>query len=71
MSYYGWTYGVSHFDGQRWITYTEDDGLPGNTVTCIAAAPDGALWAGTEAGTVSRFSGDTWTTWHVQDVTSR
>jgi ligand-binding sensor domain-containing protein len=80
VSYYGWTYGISRFDGESpstnlqrdaWTTYTEDDGLPSNEVTAIAVAPDGALWVGTAAGTISRFAGDAWTTYNVSDITPR
>jgi ligand-binding sensor domain-containing protein len=75
VTYYGWTDGLSHFvaadGGKPWTTYTEDDGLPSNAVTSIAVTSDGSLWAGTEAGTGSRFDGQTWTTWTVQEISSR
>ena len=75
VTYYGWSDGISHFvaaDGSKpWTTYTENDGLPSKAVTTIAAAPDGALWVGTETGTVSRFDGRTWTTWTVQEIGAR
>jgi ligand-binding sensor domain-containing protein len=71
VSYYGWTYGISHFNGETWTTYTEDDGLPSNAVTGIDVAPDGALWVATETGTISRYAGETWTTYSVQDIPSR
>jgi ligand-binding sensor domain-containing protein len=71
VTYYGWSYGISHFDRAGWTTYTEDDGLPSNAVNCIDVAPDGALWVGTAAGTLSRFAGEAWTTFTVQDIISR
>jgi ligand-binding sensor domain-containing protein len=74
-----WQGGVSRFDGETWTTYTTadglvadnnvrsiavaPDGLADNDVRSIAVAPDGALWFGTEWGGVSRFDGQTWTTY--------
>jgi ligand-binding sensor domain-containing protein len=46
--------GVSRFDGESWVNYTEDDGLVDNGVISIAVAPDGALWFGTGEG-ISRY----------------
>ncbi len=37
-------------------SFTQDDGLPQNTVNAIAQTPDGYLWLGTEEGLV-RFDG--------------
>ena len=79
VTYDGWTYGLSRWNGTRastgdgieWTTYTMEDGLPSNAVTSIAVASDGALWVGTEAGTVSRLAEKTWTTWTVGDITGR
>jgi ligand-binding sensor domain-containing protein len=87
VSYWGWTEGISRFagpttstgDGQTWTTYDEDDGLPSNSVTSIAVAPDSALWVSTEAGTVSRLTdpatstgdGQTWTTFTVEEMAHR
>ncbi len=34
-----------------------DDGLPMNSVTCVAQTPDGYLWAGTLHGGLARFNG--------------
>jgi ligand-binding sensor domain-containing protein len=75
VTYDGWTAGLSRFSGggggKPWTTYTEEHGLPSNAVTSVAVTADGALWVGTEAGTVSRFDGRTWTTWTVQEVGDR
>lgn len=38
--------------------YTVDDGLASNRVSCVAVAPDGALWFGTLGSGVSRFDGE-------------
>ena len=58
--------GISHFDGETWTTYTEDDGLINNSVTVITVAPDGSIWIATEFG-VSRFDGETWTNYTTDD----
>jgi len=58
-----WGGGVSLFDGKdRWLSYTEADGLAGNIVYSIAQEESGVLWFGTNKG-VSRFDGETWTTY--------
>ncbi len=54
-----WGGGATVFDGARWKNYTAADGLAGNIVYSIAAAPDGTLWFGTNHG-VSRFDGRRW-----------
>jgi ligand-binding sensor domain-containing protein len=53
-------------DGGTWVNHTVDDGLASITVLCIAVAPDGALWFGTQRG-ASRFDGQTWTTYTPDD----
>jgi sugar lactone lactonase YvrE len=60
-------YGLSRFDGQNWITYTEKDGLADNHVKSLAVAPDGTMWIGTFGYGVSRFDGQNWTTYTSQD----
>ena len=34
-----------------------EDGLPQNSVTCLAQTPDGYLWVGTRRGGLARFDG--------------
>ncbi|MFO1460966.1 MAG: two-component regulator propeller domain-containing protein [Verrucomicrobiota bacterium] len=46
--------GLSHFDGSRFINFSERDGLMDKRVTSIHPGPDGALWIGTLKG-VSRL----------------
>ena len=46
--------GVSHFDGLKFTTLSDRDGLIDNRVFCICAGREGALWFGTEKG-VSLF----------------
>jgi len=57
--------GVSHFDGQTWVTYNEDDGLADNDVGVIDIAPNGDIWVGTWGG-ISRFDGRVWTTYSTK-----
>lgn len=53
-----WFKGVFWRDaGGNWHAYTGADGLGGNTVRAIAAAPDGSIWFGTESG-LSRLRAD-------------
>src|SRR4051794_24241490 len=43
---------------EQWVSkaWDTEDGLPDNSVTCIAQTPDGYLWLGTFGGLV-RFDG--------------
>jgi len=68
--------GVSRFDGDAWTTYTEKDGLASDAVKCIAVGDDGTVWAGAEHYVfsnaryfrgLSRFDGETWTTFDETD----
>jgi hypothetical protein len=60
--------GIYRFDGSRWTHYPSwwqdlphDDGMTcEDSVSAIAAAPDGALWFGCIGGAL-RFDGKTWT----------
>lgn len=38
-------------------TWRSADGLPQNSVTCLAQTPDGYLWVGTRSGGLARFDG--------------
>jgi ligand-binding sensor domain-containing protein len=50
----------------RWTTYTTADGLADNRVYFVVAAPNGTLWCGSYGG-VSRFDGETWTTYALDE----
>lgn len=75
--WFGTDDGVSGFDGEKWTTYTATDGLAGASVEVIAVAPDGTLWSAGAGGWrgntyvsyngVSRFDGETWTTYTAAD----
>lgn len=47
----------SHYWARTWQT---DDGLPRNTINCLAQTPDGYLWLGTPFGVI-RFDGVSFT----------
>ena len=57
-----WGAGLSRFDGERWVNFTESDGLAGDIVYSLAEDRDGVLWAGTNKG-LSRFDGENWQTY--------
>jgi len=52
-----WGGGLSHFDGNKWTTYTTKEGLPGNHVFMLNKGKDGNLWIGTNKG-LARFKED-------------
>jgi ligand-binding sensor domain-containing protein len=51
--------GVFSFDGETWTSYSQ-------SVSSIAAAANGELWAGTDSGDLVHFDGNTWTS-HLID----
>ena len=58
--------GLYRLWGGNWRRYATDEGLAGNNVRCILAAPDGTLWVGTGTG-ASRFDGAEWKTYTIED----
>lgn len=56
-----WGGGVSRFDGKKWTSYTQKDGLPGNVVYSLAMDQKGRIWAGTDNG-IGVFEGGKWRT---------
>ena len=46
--------GLSRFDGRKWMSFTDKDGLSGNVVYALALDHNGRLWIGTDGG-VSRY----------------
>ncbi|MGB2965270.1 MAG: two-component regulator propeller domain-containing protein [Anaerolineales bacterium] len=46
---------------------TSEYGLAENHLTSLAIAPDGSLWFGTDANGVSRFNGQEWSVFTVED----
>jgi signal transduction histidine kinase/DNA-binding response OmpR family regulator/ligand-binding sensor domain-containing protein len=59
--------GVSRFDGQSFVNYTQSRGrLAANTIFCIYRDSRGAHWFGTQRG-ATRFDGELWTSFDVRD----
>jgi signal transduction histidine kinase/ligand-binding sensor domain-containing protein len=48
--------------------WTSDDGLPQNSVNCLAQTPDGYLWIGTRSGGLARFDGSSFATFNPQST---
>jgi ligand-binding sensor domain-containing protein/signal transduction histidine kinase len=46
--------------------WSSDDGLPQNSVNCLAQTPDGYLWIGTRSGGLARFDGMHFLTFNPQ-----
>ncbi|MEM7385858.1 MAG: two-component regulator propeller domain-containing protein, partial [Verrucomicrobiota bacterium] len=42
--------GLAYFEDSRLHSVTEENGLPGNEVSCLWIDPDGAIWIGTPQG---------------------
>ena len=55
--------GVSRYDGNNWVSYTEDDGLTNNLVYQTMEDKGGVFWFATCYGGVSSFDGTNWTTY--------
>lgn len=47
--------GLSRFDGQRFVTYTTEDGLPDPTVNDLLETRSGEYWIATNGGGLCRF----------------
>jgi class 3 adenylate cyclase/ligand-binding sensor domain-containing protein len=51
--------GVSKFNSEAFLYFTERDGLGSRIVSAIHRTPDGILWLGTQGGGVARYDGHT------------
>jgi signal transduction histidine kinase/ligand-binding sensor domain-containing protein len=47
--------GLTHFDGERFVTYTTKDGLSSNFVTAVHRSSNGTLWIGTDGGGMNSY----------------
>ncbi len=52
-----WGAGLSMFDGEKWTTYTQSDGLPANHIFMLHKDKFGDIWAGTSKG-LAKFKGE-------------
>ena len=64
--------GVSKYDGEKWQTYTTEDGLAYNGVQAILQDHDGHMWFTTRGGGVNRFDpkakpDQAWTTFNTEN----
>ena len=59
--------GVCCCDEAYFISSTQEDGLPCELVTALAAANDGSVWIGTEGGGLCRYDGEVFQVWQVPD----
>lgn len=60
---------VSRYDGNTWIIYDEEDGLPRGGLYSIAADPDGSIWVGSGDGEVGHLTDSSWVR-YTSDETS-
>ena len=58
--------GVIRYDGERWISYTTEDGLSHNRIYGLLADPDGTIWVGTRTG-LSWFDGTSWNSYTQEE----
>jgi DNA-binding NtrC family response regulator/sugar lactone lactonase YvrE len=59
--------GVSCYDGERFINYTTENGLPHNDIHSIYRDNQGRLWFGTSGGGVCCFDGKSFTAYTTAD----
>jgi len=52
-------YGVFRHDGESWVNYTMNNGLPGNNIISIFSENESDVWALTYGG-IALFDGKTW-----------
>ncbi len=62
----GTTSGLHHLVDTVWSSFTVQEGLPNNSIRCLALNTTGEVFAGTENG-IAVFNGTTWTNYTVQD----
>ena len=70
---------LARFEGDGWTVLTEEDGVPGDGLRELLAAPDGSLWALVEhveqhgststylPSELARFDGESWDTFDRSD----
>ena len=48
--------GLSRYDGRKFVTFTDKDGLIGKSIQCLLQDREGNLWIGTTEG-LSKYDG--------------
>ena len=61
--WFGTQGGLSRFDGQSFVNYSDKDGLPGNDITCVTEDKQGNIWIGTYGFGIAKFDGQKFTTY--------
>ena len=59
--------GVSKYDGEKFTSYTTNEGLADNTIISIYEDSKGNIWLGTKNAGVSKFDGKKITNYNVSD----
>ncbi len=62
----GTSVGLKRFRPQRFTTYSRENGLPHDQVTCVYENRAGVVWIGTFGGGLGRFEKDTFTTFNTE-----
>ena len=60
-------HGLQYYDGLRFTTWTEADGLPSDDMASLAFDDEGTLWASFREAGVARRDGDRWVTYGLED----
>jgi hypothetical protein len=62
----GTSLGLSHWDGQRWVSYGVGNGLPEGHITAVAE-DRGVIWVGTWGGGLGFLEGGAWKRYRAGD----
>jgi len=65
--WFGTSNGLSKYSGNRFNTYTTDDGISNNNITSVYCESENKLWFGTLAGGVSYFDGTLFKNYGIKD----
>ena len=59
--------GLSRYDGKQFVTYTDQTGLGGNSISSIFQDKTGNIWIGFWSGGISKFDGNYFTNYHLAE----
>ena len=65
--WFGTDGGVSQYDGEKFVNFTTDDGLPVKSVWVIHQDREGYIWFGTGGGGVSQYDGEKFVNFTTDD----
>ena len=63
----GTSRGLSHWDGQRFVSYGAGNGLPEGHITALAQDGEGLLWVGSWGGGLAVLQGSHWRRYSASD----